>query len=192
MLKHDNRYPKTRKRRILYLIAALTAAVIFSLCLFGCEGTEKDTEDEATTVCEHNFIPQASTSDRPPTYGEEGRQYMVCTKCGFSMLVTIPALELEAAENAPDYYPLLDKYVLKDVMGYDEFAEKYLPSAWSFKENPNDETAGDTDGDDTDGDGAEDNEILLTSGSYVMVFVSAHEGYKTAECTITVEIRIAV
>ena len=188
MLKHDNRYPKTRKRRILYLIAALTAAVIFSLCLFGCEGTEKDTEDEATTVCEHNFIPQASTSDRPPTYGEEGRQYMVCTKCGFSMLVTIPALELRAAEEAPDYHPLLDKYVLKNVIGYDEFAEKYLPSAWNFKENPNDEIAGDTDGDDTDGDDAEDNEILLTSGSYVMVFVSAHEGYKTAECTITVEI----
>ena len=80
MLKHDNRYPKTRKRRILSLIAALTAAVIFSLCLFGCEGTEKDTEDEATTVCEHNFIPQASNSDRPPTYGAEGSEYNVMSK----------------------------------------------------------------------------------------------------------------
>ena len=181
MPETKKREPKTRIKKIMKILAVALSVFTAAANMFGCTDNGDDSSEDPQ-VCEHTFVPMDSVSNRPADYGVEGRQYMVCSKCGFSMLETIPALSLNAAEDAPDYFPLLAEYTLlaeynPKPMSYEEFAGLFLPSAWSFTVVP-----------DEGGDGGEDGESepMLSSGSYIMRFESAYEGYESAETTIKI------
>ena len=160
---------KKRFRTLIPCLAVLIASAALLLVAAACVSDEGDlgSDNGHETYCEHDFVPAESDSNRLPTYTSEGRQYVVCSKCGYSRLEIVPSLEYETGDNAPDFVPVLREYSgIIDGTTISEFTEKYLPAGWSF------------------GEGAEDD--LLSSGEYTLVFTSASEGYYPYETTITV------
>ena len=187
MPKTVNRKPKKQNKRTVILLTALVALIAFSALICSSCNTGEEAK-EAPEICEHEFIHIASDSDREPDYGVEGRRYMVCTKCGLSMLEIIPALSLRPAREALDYIDLLEEYSFNEPMSYNEFASKYLFSCWSFKEPPDSadgEEDGGTSGEEAEGEEAE---AMLRTGEYTMVFNSAYDGYESIEKTIKISV----
>lgn len=187
MPKTINGKPKKQNKRTVILLTALVALIAFSALLCSSCNTGEEAK-EAPEICEHEFIHIASDSDREPDYGVEGRRYMVCTKCGLSMLEIIPALSLRPAREALDYKDLLEEYSFNKPISYNEFASKYIFSCWSFKELPDSadgEEDGGTSGEEEEGEEAE---AMLRTGEYTMVFNSAYDGYESIEKTIKISV----
>lgn len=155
--------------RALISICVLTAILTFSL--MACKQTDPPNDDTGnTTVCEHDFVNTESDLNRPATHTSEGRQYVVCSKCGFSKLEILPKLQYESGDKAPEFVPLLNIYEgIPAGTTLKQFSEKYLPSGWAFKN-----------GDEND---------VVTDGEYALVFTASSEGYTPFETTVEIKIR---
>lgn len=151
----------------LVVICVLFAVLTFSLT--SCKQTAAD-DPASDPVCEHEFVDTESELNRPATHTFEGRQYVVCSKCGFSKLEIIPKLPYESGDKAPEFVPLPDLYDgVPARTTQKQFAEKYLPSGWAFKN-----------GNESD---------VVTDGEYVFVFTPSSEGYTPLETTVKIKTR---
>lgn len=150
--------------------AVLAAAVVILVLYFA---TDVFTGKEQTPAeCEHVYVATESEYDRPATFDEEGRQLMVCSRCGKSYVAVIPRLERAPGRNAPDYIPLLTTpYIVEEGSALGEIAAKFFTSGWSF---------------------VADEEIVVgsvgTSAEYEVVFRSAAEGYEEVRATVTLKV----
>lgn len=155
--------------RALISICVLTAILTFSL--MACKQTDPPNDDTGnTTVCEHDFVNTESDLNRPATHTSEGRQYVVCSKCGFSKLEVIPKLRYESGDKAPEFDALLSLYEgVPAGMTLKQFSEKYLPSGWAFKN-----------GSDSD---------VVADAEYAMIFTPSTEGFTPFETTIKIKTR---
>lgn len=163
---------KKRFRTLILFLAVLIASAALLLVAAACANDEGNlgADNGHETPCEHDFVPAESDSNRLPTYTSEGRQYVVCSKCGYSRLEIVPPLEYQTGDNAPDFAPVLREYSgISDGTTISEFTEKYLPAGWAFS--------------------AEAEDDVLSSGEYTLVFTSASEGYYPYETTVTITIR---
>lgn len=152
------------------IAAAVLAAAVVILVLY--LATDVFTGEEQTPPeCEHVYVATESEYDRPATFDEEGRQLMVCSRCGKSYVAVVPRLERAPATSAPDYRPLLDiPYLVEEGSALGEIAAKYFTAGWSF---------------------VADEETLVgaagTSAEYEVVFRSAIEGYEEIRDSVTLE-----
>ena len=155
--------------RALISICVLTAILTFSL--MACKQTDPPNDDTGnTTVCEHDFVNTESDLNRPATHTSEGRQYVVCSKCGFSKLEVIPKLRYESGDKAPEFVALPSLYEgVPAGMTLKQFSEKYLPSGWAFKN-----------GSDSD---------VVADAEYAMIFTPSTEGFTPFETTIKIKTR---
>lgn len=155
--------------RALISICVLTAILTFSL--MACKQTDPPNDDTGnTTVCEHDFVNTESDLNRPATHTSEGRQYVVCSKCGFSKLEVIPKLRYESGDKAPEFVALLSLYEgVPAGMTLKQFSEKYLPVGWTFKK-----------GSDSD---------VVADAEYEMIFTPSTEGFTPYETAIRIKTR---
>ena len=155
--------------RALISICVLTAILTFSL--MACKQTDPPNDDTGnTTVCEHDFVNTESDLNRPATHTSEGRQYVVCSKCGFSKLEVIPKLRYESGDKAPEFVALLSLYEgVPAGMTLKQFSEKYLPAGLAFKN-----------GSDSD---------VVADAEYAMIFTPSAEGFTPFETTIKIKTR---
>ena len=155
--------------RALISICVLTAILTFSL--MACKQTDPPNDDTGnTTVCEHDFVNTESDLNRPATHTSEGRQYVVCSKCGFSKLEVIPKLRYESGDKAPEFFALLSLYEgVPAGMTLKQFSEKYLPAGWTFKK-----------GSDSD---------VVADAEYEMIFTPSTEGFTPYETAIRIKTR---
>ena len=164
-----SRISDMKKFGALILICVLSAILTFSL--MACKQTDPPNDDTGTyPVCEHDFVNTESELNRPATHTSEGRQYVVCAKCGFSKLEILPKLQYESGDKAPEFVLLLNIYEgIPAGTTLKQFSEKYLPSGWAFKN-----------GDEND---------IVTDGEYEMIFTPSTEGFTPYETAIRIKTR---
>lgn len=157
-------------KKFLGLVLICVLCVSTAYLALACKRSEPSDGDIAETVCEHDFVAAESELNRPATHTSEGRQYVVCSKCGFSKLEIIPKLGYESGDKAPEFNPLLDAYEgVPARTTFKQFTEKYLPSGWAFKN--------------------EDAGAAIADGEYLLVFTPTTEGYTPFESTVTIKTR---
>lgn len=164
-----SRISDMKKFGALILICVLSA--ILTCSLISCKQTDPPNDDTGnTTVCEHDFVNTESDLNRPATHTSEGRQYVVCAKCGFSKLEILPKLQYESGDKAPEFVALLSLYEgVPAGMTLKQFSEKYLPAGWTFKK-----------GSDSD---------VVADAEYEMIFTPSTEGFTPFETTIKIKTR---
>ena len=164
----------TSKKNIVILSvisAVVIAAVVVILVLYFATDVFAEKE-QPPAECEHVYVATESEYDRPATYDEEGRQLMVCSRCGKSYVAVVPRLERAPGTDAPDYRSLLDiPYRVKEGSTLGEIAAKFFTPGWSF---------------------AADEETVVgavgTSAEYEVVFRSAEEGYEEVNAVVTLTV----
>ena len=163
----------SKKNKIIILSAAaviVIAAVVMLALYFGTDIFKS--ADNTPAECAHVYVAVESVYDRPATYDEEGRQLMVCSRCGKSYVAVVPRLERAPGANAPDYIPLLTTpYLVEEGSALGEIAAKFFTPGWSF---------------------AADEETVVgavgTSAEYEVVFRSAEEGYEEVNAVVTLTV----
>ena len=163
----------SKKNKIIILSAAaviVIAAVVMLALYFGTDIFKS--ADNTPAECAHVYVAVVSVYDRPATYDEEGRQLMVCSRCGKSYVAVIPRLKRAPGANAPDYIPLLTTpYLVEEGSALGEIAAKFFTPGWSF---------------------AADEETVVgavgTSAEYEVVFRSAEEGYEEVNAVVTLTV----
>lgn len=160
----------SKKNMIIILSAAavvVIAAVVALALYFGTDIFSR--EDNTPAECAHDYVAVDSEYDRPATFDTEGRQLMVCSRCGKSYLAVIPRIEKADGTEAPDYYPLFEEYRVIEGVTLGEIAEKYFTAGWSF---------------------AEDEDTPVGSAgyaySYEVIFRSSSEGYEEVRGVVSV------
>ena len=163
----------SKKNKIIILSAAaviVIAAVVMLALYFGTDIFKS--ADNTPAECAHVYVAVESVYGRPATYDEEGRQLMVCSRCGKSYVAVIPRLKRAPGESAPDYIPLLTTpYLVEEGSALGEIAAKFFTPGWSF---------------------AADEETVVgtvgTSAEYEVVFRSAEEGYEEVNAVVTLTV----
>ena len=166
---------KSTSKKNIVIISAISAAVIAAVAVILVLYFATDVfagKEQPPAECEHVYAATESEYDRPATYDEEGRQLMVCSRCGKSYVAVVPRLERAPGTDAPDYRPLLDiPYRVEEGSTLGEVAAKFFTAGWSF---------------------AADEETLVgevgTSAEYEVVFRSAEEGYEEVNAVVTLTV----
>lgn len=166
---------KSLSKKNIVIISAISAVVIAAVAVILVLYFATDVfagKEQPPAECEHVYAATESEYDRPATYDEEGRQLMVCSRCGKSYVAVVPRLERAPGTDAPDYRPLLDiPYRVEEGSTLGEVAEKFFTAGWSF---------------------AADEETLVgavgTSAEYEVVFRSAEEGYEEVNAVVTLTV----
>lgn len=153
------------------LVSICVLFAILTCSLISCNQTDPPRDDTGSvSVCEHDFVNTESDLNRPATHTSEGRQYVVCAKCGFSKLEILPKLPYESGDKAPEFVALLSLYEgVPAGMTLKQFSEKYLPAGWAFKN-----------GSDSD---------VVADAEYAMIFTPSAEGFTPFETTIKIKTR---
>ena len=166
---------KSTSKKNIVILSVISAAVIAAVAVILVLYFATDVfagKEQPPAECEHVYVATESEYDRPATYDEEGRQLMVCSRCGKSYVAVVPRLERAPGTDAPDYRPLLDiPYRVEEGSTLGEVAEKFFTSGWSFVDEENTPVG-----------------AAGASEMYEVVFRSAEEGYEEVNAVVTLTV----
>lgn len=115
---------------IVFSVVSALAIIVLAIVKFTCTDGGDDKDKGACVT--HNFVRVEDSSNREPTYDDEGRELKKCSECGLSAYFIIPKLQRTDGTEAPEYIPLFDSYNVTYGDTLEKVASLYFTSGWAF------------------------------------------------------------